>query len=133
MDNLTFRGLPAALVKARCAPAIGGDRVSSLATPRTSAKRTLVVTLLALLIGAGTVLAAQRLVIGQQGITSAPEPVLVPAPLGVGALGRVEPASRVRRPSDRVAIKRTWPLCFTEPMLLTTQPPERGSQPFLTA
>jgi HlyD family secretion protein len=83
----------------------------------TSTARTLFLVLLALLIGAGALLIAQRLgITGLQAVPPAPVPELRPAPPGVGALGRVEPASRIRRlgPPSTLAVTRVQRLFVQE-------------------
>ena len=74
--------------------------------PRTT--RTLILVLLAAVIGAGGVLGAQRLTGRDEVAASVPAPQAVPLPSGVGALGRVIPETRVRRlgPPSTVSVMR---------------------------
>jgi HlyD family secretion protein len=63
---------------------------------------------LALASGAGAVLAIEKLGFRDEYIPTAPAPQAATVPAGVGALGRVEPASRVRRlgPPSSLAVNR---------------------------
>jgi HlyD family secretion protein len=71
---------------------------------------------LALAAGGGTVLAVEKLGLGAESIPAAPLTQVAPAPAGVGALGRVEPASRVRRlgPPSSLAVNRVDRLLVRE-------------------
>ncbi len=70
--------------------------------------RSLLVAVFALVIGGSAVLAVERFGLGGTSAPIAPLPQLAPAPAGVGALGRVEPESRVRRlgPPSSLAVNR---------------------------
>jgi len=64
---------------------------------------------LAVLVGACLVLGAQRIGAGKEAVLSAPLPEALPTPpVGVGALGRVVPATRIRRlgPPSTIAVTR---------------------------
>ena len=71
---------------------------------------------LALTVGAGTVFGIERYGIRGEAIPAAPLTQVDPAPVGVGALGRVEPASRVRRlgPPSSLAVNRVDRLLVRE-------------------
>lgn len=81
------------------------------------AVRTPFLMLLALLIGAGALLTTQRLGLsGRQAVPAAPASELRPALIGVGALGRVEPTSRICRlgPPSSLAVTRVRKLFVQE-------------------
>ncbi len=134
MDDLTFRSLPVALSEETRGPdagrrateeraaerlgsALDAERIASLGAQVASAIRILSLMLLALLIGAGGVLATQRMgITWQQDLPAVPAPQPLPAPLGIGALGRVEPTSRIRRlgPPSTLAATRVQRLLVHE-------------------
>jgi len=70
--------------------------------------RILILTALAALLGASLVLGAQRMESADEAVSSAPLPQAVPVPVGVGALGRVVPSTRIRRlgPPSTVSVTR---------------------------
>jgi len=93
----------------RAAPSAGnGARILSLIL--------LLALALALAVGGGTVFAVEKLGFGGESIPAAPLAQVAPAPAGVGALGRVEPASRVRRlgPPSSLAVNRVDRLLVQE-------------------
>jgi len=127
MDILTFRSLAAASSETSSTRGIGERRRAgsamdathntSLGARRPWGTRIQYLTLLVFLIGAGVVLPIQRSgTIGQQSTPAAPAPEALPAPLGIGALGRVEPASRIRRlgPPSTLAATRVQRLLVDE-------------------
>lgn len=134
MDDLSAKGLPASLAEKghtrnaarrftergavrQPSLAFDAERIALPASQGVSVVRTPFLMLLALLLGAGALLTTQRLGMGtQQAAPPVPASELRPAPIGVGALGRVEPASRIRRlgPPSTLAVTRVQELFVQE-------------------
>ena len=133
MDDLSAKGLLASLAEKRharnAAPRFTGEQAVrppgsafdaehiTLRSQGFLAVRTPFLMLLAFLIGAGALLTTQRLgMSSRQAVPAAPASELRSALIGVGALGRVEPASRIRRlgPPSTLAVTRVRKLLVQE-------------------
>lgn len=114
MNDIMLRSLPASFRKEAgqetTSRAASGSRRpdataqafqgESFAVPRERhfrASHAFILMALAIVVGASLVLGVQRIGIGAEAISPAPLPQTEPTPAGVGALGRVVPATRIRR------------------------------------